>query len=311
MNDRVKSAVSAATLRLLNPLARFLLEARIGVGELYALSKLAYVAVAAERAKAGGGPQRPNVARIAAETGLTRVDVAALLAELAGQEAPARRGRVRAERVLSGWWDDPAFQDHTGAPALLKLKGARQSFATLVKRHSGDRHTAPILDELLRSKAVRQLADGRLEAVSRTCVSVAWDPEGIEALGKELTEHLDTLLYNLRNPENPRFARRVTCARLDAHAARVVIPELTEQAEIFLEGAADALNHSNNRSTPDRPGSAALKFAVAVQFFQEPTIESSEESRTRIARGPQSRTLRRKDSSRSKALKIRREVGAL
>lgn len=311
MNDRVKSAVSAATLRLLNPLARFLLEARIGVGELYALSKLAYVSVAAERAKAGGGPQRPNIARIAAETGLTRVDVAALLSELAGNTAPVRRGRVRAERVLSGWWEDPAFQDHTGAPARLKLKGARRSFATLVKSHSGDRHTAPILDELLRSKAVRQLEDGSLEAMSRTCVSVAWDPEGIETLGEELAEHFETLLYNLKHPENPRFARRITRARLDARAARVLIRELTEQADIFLDGTADALNHSTNVRPADRVGSPALKFSVAVQFFQEEADEPPKGSRARIGRGRVSRTLHRKKSSRGNAQKARGEVGAL
>ena len=309
MNDRVKSAVSAATLRLLNPLARFLLEARIGVGELHALSKLAYVAVSAERAKEGVGAQRPNIARIAAETGLTRVDVAALLAELAGQATPVRRGRVRAERVLSGWWEDPAFQDDTGAPARLKLKGARRSFAALVKRHSGDRHTAPILDELLRSKAVRQLEDGTLEAVSRTCVSVAWDPEGIETIGEEIAEHFETLLYNLKNPNDPRFARRITRTQLDTRAARVLIPELAEQAEIFLEGAEDALNHSANTGHADRPGSSALKFSVAVQFFQEPITDAPEGPRARIARGPPSRIAHRKDSSR-KTRKARGEVGA-
>lgn len=307
MNDRVKSAVSSATLRFLHPLAQFLLEARIGVGELYALAKLAYVAVAVERSKAGGSP-RPNVARIAAETGLTRVDVAGLLAELAGQTSPVRRGRVRAERVLAGWWEDPAFQDATGAPARLKLKGSRRSFAALVKRHSGDRHTAPILDELLLSKAVRLWEDGTLEALSRTCVSVAWDSEGIEALGEELAQHFQTLLYNLKHPESPRFARQVMCARLDAHAARVLIADLAEQAKVFLEGADDALNHSKSTPSPERSGSAAIKFGVGVHFFQESVTEPLVKARARIGRSPPSRTAG-KEASQGRLRKSRGEMG--
>ena len=55
MSGDVKSAVSAATLRLLRPLARFLLEARIGIGEFNALARLAYVQAAVQSGAAGGG----------------------------------------------------------------------------------------------------------------------------------------------------------------------------------------------------------------------------------------------------------------
>lgn len=272
MRRDVKSAVNAATLRLLEPLARFLLEARIGIGEFNALARLAYVK-AAVQGVAGGGAYRVNVSRVAAATGLTRVEVAALLAEERGAPPREHRGRVRAERVLAGWWNDPQFQDRTGAPLRLSRKGGRHSFAALVKRHSGDSHnTAAILDELLRSQAVREREDGTLEAISRTCVNVGWDEEGIAALGDELAEHFETLLYNLKNPDHPRFARRVVCGHLDAYAARVVIPELAEQAEIFLEGAQDALSHPKYTADSKRSPASGLKVAVALQFFQEPAV---------------------------------------
>ena len=270
MSRNVTDAVNAATLRLLEPLARLLLDARIGIGEFSALARLAYVKAAvreAQESRVG----RVNVSRIAATTGLTRVEVAALLAEQRGAPVRKQRGQVRAERVLQGWWNDPQFQDRSGAPARLPRKGARRSFAALVKRHSGDSHNAaPILEELLRSQVVREHADGTLEAVSRTCVTVRWDEEGIGALGEELAEHIETLLYNLKNPDHPRFAKRVVCGQLDPYAARVIIPELAEQAEIFLEGAQESLNRpkhpAHRRHTPPN----ALRFAVALQFFQEP-----------------------------------------
>jgi hypothetical protein len=269
MSRNIKSAVDSATLRLLEPLARFLLEARIGIGEFSALARLAYVKAATQEAL-DGKPGRINASRIAAATGLTRVEVAALLAEERGAPPRKQRGRVRAERVLQGWWNDPQFHER-GLPARLARKGARRSFAALVKRHSGDSHNAAsILEELLRSQAVREYPDGTLEAIRRTCVNVGWDEEGIEALGEELAEHIETLLFNLRHPDHPRFARRVICGQLDPHTARVVVPELAEQAEIFLEGAQDALNRPRHSSHARGSLHSPLKFAVSLQFFQAP-----------------------------------------
>ena len=281
MTRNVTGAVNAATLRLLEPLARLLLEARIGIGEFTSLARLAYVKAAVQEgheSRAG----RVNVSRIAANTGLTRVEVAALLAEQRGGPPRKQRGRVRAERVLQGWWSDREFQDHSGAPARLPRKGARRSFVALVKRHSGDAHNAaPILEELLRSQAVREHADGTLEAISRTCVNVGWDEAGIEAVGEELAEHIETLLFNLKNPDRPRFAKRIVCGHLDPHAARVIVPELAEQAEIFLEGAHDALNRPKHPSHKEPSHPSALRFAVALQFFQAPATRPQPPSASR------------------------------
>jgi len=279
MSRNVKKAVSGATLRLLEPLVRFLLEARLGIGDLQALSRRAYVRMAA-RDPANIRDGRLNVTRIAATTGLTRIEVSALLAEERGTAPRTRRrgqdrGRVRAERVLQGWWSDPQFQDSSGGPARLPRRVASRSFTALVKRHSGDANNAgAVLRELLESQAVREHDDGALEAVSHTCVNVRWDEEGIEALGEELAEHFETLLYNLKNPEHRRFAKRVVCAKLDAYEARVLVPELAEQAEVFLEGAQETLTRPA-RAAKSRPaGADALRFAVALQFFQEPAPAS-------------------------------------
>ena len=57
MSKDIQSAVRTATLELLRPLARFLLEARIGIGELNALARRAYVQAAVQNA-AAEGPRR-------------------------------------------------------------------------------------------------------------------------------------------------------------------------------------------------------------------------------------------------------------
>jgi hypothetical protein len=114
MSESLKAAVQAAVLRILEPLVVWLLEAGIGVGDLQPLIKTAYVRIARERIReAGGEYSKPNASRISIVTGLTRRDVASILAT--DESRPTHdRGRQRVERVLSGWWNDAVFQDPSG-----------------------------------------------------------------------------------------------------------------------------------------------------------------------------------------------------
>jgi len=164
MTESIPEATRRAVLELLQPLARLLLKAGLGVGDLSALAKVAYVRAACEQGRESGDElQRPNATRIAVVTGLTRVEVAALL-KGGDRVAHTDRGRHRAERVLAGWWSDDSFQDSSGVPAVLPLKGRVRSFASLCRRYSGDLRPGAILEELLRAQAVRKLPDGRVEA---------------------------------------------------------------------------------------------------------------------------------------------------
>ena len=266
MSDALKHAVRTALLRLLEPLVRLMLDAGVGVGEFVTLLKVAYVKAAAQESRALTGRVRPNISRIAVVSGLTRVEVAAILARGEGQSTSSERGRQRAERVLSGWWADPEFLTAQGEPEVLRLKGARRSFAALCDRYSGEQRTAPILDELLRVGAVRQLPDGRLQALSRTCVQVRWDPAGVEAVGEQLRDHCTTLLENLRHPTRVRFTRQVVNAHLDLRHAPMVIREI----ERSLQARTDALHETLNDPAHTAPaGAPAMRLGVGVYVFEE------------------------------------------
>lgn len=302
MSADIKEAVQDAALRILQPLARVLLEARVGVGEFHALAKLAYVQAAVEQGRVAGDA-RPNVSRIAAATGLTRPDIAAHLDQPAGTAPPVRRGRSRAESVLLGWHEDRDFLDpRTDAPAPLKRQGARRSFASLARRYSGDTNPAAILHELLRAGAARVLEDGRIEALSRTCANVGWDSEGLEVLGVAVAEYLETLIHNLNHPEAPRYARSVECTRLDAQAARVLIPEIREHADVFLESTEISLAHPKQAPKTQSARNDALRFVVAVHFFQ--TRAHRDERSSSLPKRRSLRPLKRKRlSSRRPPLK--------
>src|SRR5579872_6366365 len=287
MSEPLKSAVRSAVLRLLDPLVKWLLEAGMGVGDFVALVKIAYIRAATEQGRAAGEFKGPNVSRISVVTGLTRLEVANILA--AGARDPIPRGwRQRAERVLSGWWNDSAFQDEDGRPARLPIRGSKRSFAALVERYSGEGwRVATILEELLRVNAVRRLADGRVEALSRFYATVRWDPDGITEFGEQLSEHCATLVHNLKFPARARFVRRVLNARLDPRYVPMLVRDLEQQAEAFADSTDDALNDPKQTITGRNRETASL--GIALYVFETDSAESRDQLDETAKEPPRSR----------------------
>jgi hypothetical protein len=268
MTDLLKSAIRAAVLRLLDPLVKWLLQAGVGVADFLPLVKIAYVRAASERGSASGAePGRPNVSRIAVVTGLTRVEVAEIL-ESGAAERPHERGRQRAERVLSGWWNDSNFHDELGKPAILSLNGPRRSFAALVERYSGARSlVAAIRDELLRVRAIKRLPDGRLQALSRTYATVRWDPDGVLAVGEQLNELCATLTHNLKFPDRPRYVRRVLNAQVDPRYVPMLTRDIEQHAAVLANSFDDALNDPKATLPGNPDDTGALSLGVALYVF--------------------------------------------
>lgn len=274
MSDALKGAVRAAVLRLLEPLMKLLLEAGMGVGDFIGIAKVAYVRAASRRGQVAGKEiQRPTVSQIAVVTGMTRVEVASILATGEVLSRTTEHNRQRAERVLSGWWTDPAFLNPQGEPALLRLRGPRRSFEALCRRYSGEQRLAPVLDELLRVRAARRLPDGRVQALSRTYATVRWDPDGIAAVGEQLAEHCATLIENLEQPTRPRLARQVVNARLNPRYAPVLIRDIESSLQVQADALHDNLNDPIHTA---EPGAPAMRLGVGLYVFEGPAEESAE-----------------------------------
>ena len=269
MSAMLAMAVRAAVRRLLVPLARLLIESGIGVKEFQALAKLAFVHAARDLSP---NPHRPSASRIAAITGLRRMEVAKLLVEDAAVSPEALAGRQQLERVLQGWWSDADFHDAHGDPAPLALRGTRHCFATLVERYSGDSRVVTILDELTRAKAVRTLPDGTLEVLSRTYVTARWDTAAVESFGERVREQIDTLLHNLKHPSRPRYARMIVNPRLDPHRAATMVRDIGEQAETLINSLDDALNDPAATLRATAQPQDALRLGLAVYVFEEPVV---------------------------------------
>jgi hypothetical protein len=286
MTEPLKSAIRAAVLRLLDPLVKWLLEAGIGVADFLPLVKIAYVRAASEQGSVSGAePERPNVSRIAVITGMTRVEVAAIL-ESGAAERPHDRGRQRAERVLSGWWNDSNFHDDLGRPAILPVHGGRRSFAALVERYSGARAlVAAIRDELLRVKAIKRLADGRLQALSRTYATVRWDPDGVAAVGEQLHELCATLTHNLKFPARPLYVRRVLNAQLDPRYVPMLTRDIEQHAKVLADSFDDALNDPKATLPGNPRETGAMSLGVALYVFASSNDGTSQDEQFRETAG--------------------------
>jgi hypothetical protein len=297
--ESVKAAINGAILRMLGPVVRLLLAAGVGVGDFMAFVKVAYVRAARDEGRERRGEVRPNASRIAVVTGLTRGEVAAMLASDTDERRTSDRGRHRADRVLSGWWNDPDFQNPEGDAAVLLLSGSRRSFKDLVKRYSNEPRVTPILDELLRVNAVKKLPDGSLKALSRTYATVRWNPEGIASLGEQLAEHCGTLLHNLEHPGQPRLVRRIVNAQLDPLYRPMLVRDIQEQLDAAAESIDDALNDRRATVTPVRGGREAVRLGVAMYVFEEPVILEPEASADSPRPATKSRGPRKSVSTRS------------
>ena len=137
----------------------------------------------------------------------------------------------------------------------------------MCERYSGDPRFSAILEELIRVQAVKQSADGRIAALSRTYATVRWDPEGVLEFGEEMAEHCQTLLHNLKNPTRPRIARRIFNARLDPRYAPMLIRDLEQQLTTLGESADDAVNASQY-TVPRDDDQRTVKLGIGVYLFE-------------------------------------------
>jgi hypothetical protein len=265
MSEPLKLALLAALRRILEPLARLMVDAGIGVGEFHELAKVAFVKAARERSSGSG---KPNHSSIALLTGLRRVEVKALLDIDESIEPAPERNRHRAERVLAGWWSDPEFLDTQGRPKVLPAAGARGSFEALARKYSGEPRIRALRTELIRAKAVTRLPDGSLQALSRTFANARWEPSGVAVLGERVRDLLDTLVHNLRHPSRPRYARTVMSDRIDPKALALLQRDLSTSADVLCDTADDALHDpaSNVGRTANTP---AARLGLTVFVFEE------------------------------------------
>ena len=261
-------ALSAATLRLLRPLARILLRNNVSHRTFAELAKLAYVEVANKEFGITGKQQ--TTSRIAILTGLTRKEVQRLLKQPPDTKSVVEEEYHRASRVITGWVRDPDFGEGKGHPHPLRMEGKRASFSELVKRYSGDIPVRAMLDELLRVGAVKQLKDGRICLLSRGYIPQKGPVEKLQALGTDTADLISTIDHNVyQKPSKPRFQRKVMYDNVPVEAAKEFQVLAAAQGQELLETLDRWLSHRDRDMNPSSKGTGRVRVGLGIFQFEE------------------------------------------
>ena len=233
----LKSASLAAARVLLRPVVRLMIRAGISWKEFADLSKTAYVEVATDEFGIRGRPT--NVSRVALLTGLSRRDVRkARLADVAADTAEAAEEALNhASRAMTGWHRDAEFLDAAGRPLDLPMAGDGASLESLLRRYAGDIPATALEKELLRSRTVERLPDGRYRALRRYYMPSPMDGRAVERSGSVLADLVATVEHNLASAgrEPTRFEGRAQNRRIDPRYLPAWRAFMEREAQGFLE----------------------------------------------------------------------------
>ena len=271
-DTRPEGALRRALEQLMRPLFRLLLRHSVSFGAFEEMAKRVYVDVALKDFGIPG--KKPTTSRVAVLSGLTRKEVQRLLTEPEADPAEVADRYNRAARVLTGWVRDPAFLDRKGRPRALDVDG-EASFATLVKRYSGDMPSRAVLDELLRVGAVERGADSRLQLVTRAYVPQRSTVDKLGILGHDVADLIATIDHNLQHgATEPRFQRKVMYDAMPVSALPAFRKLSAQQAQALLEKLDRWLATHEVQESPAGAEQPCARVGVGIYYFEE-HLESS------------------------------------
>ena len=269
---RPHRALKLALAHLLRPLFRVLLRHAVSFGAFEEVAKRVYVQVALDDFGIPG--KKPSISRASILSGLTRKEVQRLLSEPVEAAVGTAERYNRAARVLTAWARDADFLDASGAPRALDPDG-ELSFATLVRRHSGDMPARAVRDELVRVGAVQVREDGRMALLARAYVPQDSAVDKIGILGSDVADLVDTIDHNLQHGvTDPRFQRKVMYHSIPAADLPAFRKLSAVQAQALLEKLDRWLAEHDTDIPPEGSEQPRARIGVGIYYFEE-AIEPS------------------------------------
>jgi hypothetical protein len=270
--SRSIGVLALACLRLLRPLARIMLRQGMSSYDFSRIANIAFVRAAADILNEQGKPL--SFSRISTITGLHRHVVSDIVnspAETApGSDSEKDYRRNRLARVLTGWFESPAYTDADGRPRVLAIDGPEPTFSSLVRSFSGDIYPRIILDELIAVGAAKLLKDGSVRALNRRYTSGGAEPGALQHLGSTGRDVFNTMEHNLATPPEERlYDDTVVSLQLDRAALPLFRRLLRQRGAAFLEDIEGWV------SEHEKPGkNETVRAGVMVQMFVDPVVEA-------------------------------------
>ncbi len=241
MENQDDSAIRNACRRLLRPIAAMMLKCGMTWKEFSDLSKSVFVESATRYYGIRGRPT--NVSRVSILTGISRKEVKRQRDLLASERPIPAEKTTDATRLLSGWHQDPDYIDGDTKPRRLTEKGPAPSFEALWSRYGGDIPITTMLKELVKTRAVERLSDGRLRAISRYYQPAIHDDENLRFAVSRIVELTETMNNNVfpDGSNVPRFGGYADNDRIAPETVPKFRKFLDRRGQEFLEEIDDWL----------------------------------------------------------------------
>jgi hypothetical protein len=228
----VEAAAREALLQVLQPLTSLLISAGLSAGDMCLLLREAAVkSVAKSQLEMS---RRTNISGIAATTGIPRAEISRILKKRHVQDDRKNDRRQQStNRILAQWYRDSKFAGLNGEPAALRLYGRGATFESLVKLYGRGVPVRAVLDELVRSGAVRVLPGQRIKANASLAVDMGLNPQRVKSFGDLASGLLTTMLSHMREAESSILLKTVTIPATP-DTLRLIRKEISNRSAAFL-----------------------------------------------------------------------------
>ena len=265
---KLETALIAAVQRLLTPVVRILLRYGIAYQAFSEIAKRVYVDVAMNDFLIPG--RKPSTSRASIMTGLTRREVARILAVPQLEDAESRERHSRVRNLVAGWMSDRRFVGKNGRPRALEVEGGADSFSALVHRYGRDVPVRAALDELLRVGTAERGVDGRIRLVAPAYIPARSEIDKIEMLGSDVADLAATIGHNIQASRGEAFfQRKVAYDALPTSAVRELRATAATKAQRLLEQL-DALMRRKDRAMhASRRDDDRRRLVIGVYCYED------------------------------------------
>jgi Family of unknown function (DUF6502) len=256
----------------LEPLAGLFVELGISSPEAESLLRSLLVH-SVHRRELERSAKRVNLSKIALLTGIHRNEVKRILASPPGIDPGREAQRHRANRVLSGWHDDPDYQNEKGSPLVLPIEDSRRgqlSFRTLAEHYAPGVYPGLILDELIRVGVVEAVGEQQVKVRARTYREKDVKVQELEELGQRARDLLETLVHNLNHPASSRPCETAIALDVDEQWVAVLRNAWRKPINTLISAANEDIN---SRRVRVGKGDKKVRVGITAFFFEGPTSE--------------------------------------
>jgi len=265
MNDILITAVR----KTLSALIRILLRHGMAYGDFDKIARQCFVDVAYRDFKTKGKKQ--TVSNVSILTGLNRKEVKKLHELDDASRAQIASKYNRCVRVIGGWLNDERYLNEHGLPIDLDFDGD-VSFASLVKKYSGDMPVVAMEKALLKSENIGVEGD-KVRLLNHAYLPSSDPVEKLIILGADASELIGTIDHNLSAKKaDLLFQRKASNAYVDVDAIPKIQQLLQKKGQAFLEEIDWFLSQHENKKDTEKQ----TKVSVSM-FYHDNKRDSQHE----------------------------------